>query len=183
MTPMEEVVTVGDGESATPSVPMRPRRGAEQTADPRAGPPKGGPARARPTRPTSPPETGAPTGVEAEAATPVEVRSTHGGEAGLHGPRSPGRLRTKISGKSLQPSLSRGSSHPRALRLPGELPQRRVVVIDENPEIDIQAAREKPPPASPELSEPQEGMTDIGATLDDERGRKRRWRMFRKGGD
>ena len=58
----------------------------------------------------------------------------------------------------------------------------RVVVIEENPEIDIEAAREEPPPA-PGSKEQQEGMTDIGATLDDERGRKRRWRMFRKGGD
>jgi hypothetical protein len=66
---------------------------------------------------------------------------------------------------------------------PGELPQRRVVVIDENPDIDIEAAREKaaPPPGS--TDDEKEGMTDIGATLDDERGRKRRWRMFRKGGD
>jgi chromosome partitioning protein len=66
---------------------------------------------------------------------------------------------------------------------PGELPQRRVVVIDENPEIDIEAGREEPPPAPGSTNEQQEGMTDIGATLDDERGRKRRWRMFRKGDD
>ncbi|HWL90361.1 MAG TPA: ParA family protein, partial [Actinomycetota bacterium] len=65
---------------------------------------------------------------------------------------------------------------------PGELPQRRVVVIDENPDIDIEAGQEEPPPP-PGSSEPREGMADIGATLDDERGRKRRWRMFRKGGD
>ena len=63
---------------------------------------------------------------------------------------------------------------------PGELPQRRVVVIDENSEIDIQGSREVPPPAANEIPE---GMADIGATLDDERGQKRRWRMFRKGGD
>jgi chromosome partitioning protein len=65
---------------------------------------------------------------------------------------------------------------------PGELPQRRVVVIDENSEIDIQGSREVPPP-SPGPNEMQEGMADIGATLDDEKGHKRRWRMFRKGGD
>jgi hypothetical protein len=65
---------------------------------------------------------------------------------------------------------------------PGELPQRRVVVIDENPDIDIEASREEPPPP-PASREHQEGMANIGATLDDERGRKRRWRMFRKGGD
>jgi len=65
---------------------------------------------------------------------------------------------------------------------PGELPQRRVVVIDENPEIDIEASREGFPPPSGS-GEPPEGMADIGATLGDESGRKRRWRMFRKGGD
>jgi chromosome partitioning protein len=64
---------------------------------------------------------------------------------------------------------------------PGELPERRVVVIDENPEIDIEAGREAPPP--PRTEEPEAGMADIGATLDVEKDRKRRWRMFRKGGD
>jgi chromosome partitioning protein len=63
---------------------------------------------------------------------------------------------------------------------PGELPQRRVVVIDEHSEIDIEAGQEAPPPAP---GEKHEGMADIGATLDEEHGKKRRWRMFRKGGD
>jgi hypothetical protein len=63
---------------------------------------------------------------------------------------------------------------------PGELPERRVVVIDEHPDIDIEAGKEEPPPG-PGSQEP--GMADIGTTLDDEKGRKRRWRMFRKGGD
>jgi chromosome partitioning protein len=63
---------------------------------------------------------------------------------------------------------------------PGELPQRRVVVIDGDSDIDIEAGQEAPPlPAE----EHREGMADIGATLDEEQGRKRRWRMFRKGGD
>jgi chromosome partitioning protein len=63
---------------------------------------------------------------------------------------------------------------------PGELPQRRVVVIDENSDIDIEAGQEAPPAPA---GEHREGMADIGATLDEEQGRKRRWRMFRKGGD
>jgi hypothetical protein len=63
---------------------------------------------------------------------------------------------------------------------PGELPQRRVVVIDENSDIDIEAGQEAPPQPS---GEHHHGMADIGATLDEEMGRKRRWRMFRKGGD
>ena len=71
---------------------------------------------------------------------------------------------------------------PSRLVSPGELPERRVVVIDENPDIDIEAGREAPPPP-PRSEEPETGMADIGATLDVEKDRKRRWRMFRKGGD
>jgi hypothetical protein len=63
---------------------------------------------------------------------------------------------------------------------PGELPQQRVVVIDEHSEIDIEAGQEAPPPPP---GEHHEGVADIGATLDEEHGKKRRWRMFRKGGD
>jgi chromosome partitioning protein len=77
-----------------------------------------------------------------------------------------------------EPRVKRPSSPAPA----GELPQRRVVVIDENPDIDIEASREEPPPTSGSR-EQHEGMANIGATLDDDRGRKRRWRMFRKGGD
>jgi chromosome partitioning protein len=65
---------------------------------------------------------------------------------------------------------------------PGELPQQRVVVIDENPEADIEGSREDPA-TPPDAEDQHEGMADIGATLDDEGSRKRRWRMFRKGGD
>ena len=63
---------------------------------------------------------------------------------------------------------------------PGQLPERRVVVIDEHPDIDIDAGKEAPPPPP---GPPEHGMADIGETLDNEKGRKRRWRMFRKGGD
>ena len=55
-----------------------------------------------------------------------------------------------------------------------------MVVIDELSEIDIEAGQEAPPPPP---GEHHEGMADIGATLDEEHGKKRRWRMFRKGGD
>ena len=65
---------------------------------------------------------------------------------------------------------------------PGELPERRVVVIDENRDIDIEAGREEPPPP-PGAEGSEQGMADIGATLDTEKEPKRRWRMFRKGGD
>jgi chromosome partitioning protein len=65
---------------------------------------------------------------------------------------------------------------------PGELPERRVVVIDEEKDLDIKAGQEQPPraPASPDEGS---GMAEIGATLEEDTGKKRRWRMFRKGGE
>jgi chromosome partitioning protein len=82
---------------------------------------------------------------------------------------------------------SRPEPEPRVKRpsrpaAPGELPERRVVVIDEANDIDIRAGQEEPPPP-PGTEEPRPGMSEIGATLEEEPGRKRRWRMFRKGGD
>jgi hypothetical protein len=56
-----------------------------------------------------------------------------------------------------------------------------VVVIDEDAELRA--------PSPPSRTEPEAGSTeshsvaDIGATLEDDDGsRKRRWRLFRKGG-
>jgi chromosome partitioning protein len=67
---------------------------------------------------------------------------------------------------------------------PGHLPERRVVVIDE----DVQG----PAPAEPSRTQSaqapsgpgQPAVADIGETLEDEDdSRKRRWRLFRKGGE
>jgi chromosome partitioning protein len=66
----------------------------------------------------------------------------------------------------------------------GQLPERRVVVIDEN--------HERQAPFSPEgdKADPEAGpapahsVAEIGATLSEGEGsRKRRWRLFRKGGE
>jgi chromosome partitioning protein len=65
---------------------------------------------------------------------------------------------------------------------PGELPERRVVVIDEEQDLDIKAGQEQPPRA-PSGPDEGSGMAEIGATLEEDTGKKRRWRMFRKGGD
>jgi chromosome partitioning protein len=65
---------------------------------------------------------------------------------------------------------------------PEHLPERRVVVIDE----DAEPASSRPAPegsADDEPTSPQ-GVTSIGATLEEEEGHgKRRWRLFRKGGE
>ena len=72
---------------------------------------------------------------------------------------------------------------PSSPALPGHLPERRVVVIDNDADIDIRAGQEPPPPqhsAAPE----QAAMANIGATLEENGGRKRRWRrLFGKGGE
>jgi hypothetical protein len=59
---------------------------------------------------------------------------------------------------------------------PGHLPERRVVVIDE----DVEGAA--PASGRAGVSQPKDDPT-IGATLADEDGQKRRWRLFRKGGE
>jgi hypothetical protein len=65
---------------------------------------------------------------------------------------------------------------------PGHLPARRVVVIDENADLGRPAGGSG---AGPERRAPAEPDTpSIGATLHDEDdGTKRRWRLFRKGGE
>ena len=69
---------------------------------------------------------------------------------------------------------------------PGHLPERRVVVIDERAEAELTTTPTPvPPQGHAEPPEAPEGASEaIGATLDDERPprRKRRWRLFRKGG-
>ncbi len=74
---------------------------------------------------------------------------------------------------------------PRAAVAPGQLPERRVVVIAEDSEIDIEAAKEplvQVPNGSVSVEEGR-AAADIGGTLQDEGGSpKRRWRLFRKGG-
>jgi hypothetical protein len=63
--------------------------------------------------------------------------------------------------------------------VPGELPERRVVVIDED--ADLGTAGADRPAIS---SDPRRAGEEIGATLhDDDEGQKRRWRLFRKGGE
>jgi chromosome partitioning protein len=66
---------------------------------------------------------------------------------------------------------------------PGHLPERRVVVIDDDADIDIRAGQEPPPPPHSVASE-QPAMANIGATLEENGGRKRRWRrLFGMGGE
>jgi chromosome partitioning protein len=71
---------------------------------------------------------------------------------------------------------------PRQVLAPGRLPERRVVVIGEDAEIDIEAAREPMVQVPQRVGPPVDRASDIGETLQDEDAPKRRWRLFRKGG-
>jgi chromosome partitioning protein len=71
---------------------------------------------------------------------------------------------------------------PRQVLAPGRLPERRVVVIGEDAEVDIEAAREPLVQVPQRVGPPVDRASDIGETLQDEDAPKRRWRLFRKGG-
>jgi chromosome partitioning protein len=71
---------------------------------------------------------------------------------------------------------------PRQGLTPGRLPERRVVMIGEDAEIDIEAAREPMVQVPQRVGPPVDRASDIGETLQDEDAPKRRWRLFRKGG-
>jgi hypothetical protein len=71
---------------------------------------------------------------------------------------------------------------PRQVLAPGRLPERRVVVIGEDAEVDIEAAREPLVQVPQRVGQPVDRASDIGETLQDEDAPKRRWRLFRKGG-
>jgi len=71
---------------------------------------------------------------------------------------------------------------PRQVLAPGRLPERRVVVIGEDAEIDIEAGREPLVQVPQRVGPPVDRASDIGETLQDEDAPKRRWRLFRKGG-
>ena len=84
-----------------------------------------------------------------------------------------------------EPPQTRRPPEPRTTQTatpPEHLPERRVVVIDE----DAEPASSRPAPRGSDDDEPAspQGGASIGATLEEEEGHgKRRWRLFRKGGE
>ncbi len=73
-----------------------------------------------------------------------------------------------------------GRVRPVADGVPGELPQRRVVVIDEQADLTAGA----PGRSGADPAKPGEPAAAIGETLrDEDEGQRRRWRLFRKGGE
>ena len=73
---------------------------------------------------------------------------------------------------------------PRSPAPPGHLPERRVVVIDEDAEYPAPSTSEASEGSASDEEVAGRASADIGATLEDENGEpKRRWRLFRKGGE
>jgi hypothetical protein len=64
---------------------------------------------------------------------------------------------------------------------PAHLPERRVVVIDEDAQLRTSSRPTSEGIADEPVSQP--AVASIGATLEEEGHGKRRWRLFRKGGE
>jgi chromosome partitioning protein len=173
MAPMEDVVRVEEVR------PLSDRDGAGEQDEPSSE--KDEPAEDRSAHPSAMPLEAEPEreDVEPEAAPSMEVAPTVKPEPA---PRPEAQLSDEELWEEPPAQPESRVKPPSSPAPPGELPQRRVVVIDENSEVDIQGSRDVPP-RSPGSNGMREGIADIGATLDDERSHKRRWRMFRKGGD
>jgi chromosome partitioning protein len=131
---------------------------------------------ARPEQP--PPESGPPV----KAETPTEpVLATDA----LPAPPAPDVAHAEDGQWEDAARTERKVRPPRAAVAPGKLPERRVVVIAEDSEIDIEAAKEPlvQVPNGRVSAEDGRAAADIGGTLQDEReSPKRRWRLFRKVG-
>jgi chromosome partitioning protein len=150
-------------------------------------------SRAEASSPSSQPESQPPEAADRSEPEPVrEVEVTPEPEVreaeGLPAPPAPEGVRTEPEADIWEdPSTSaeRRVRPPSATVAPGTLPERRVVVIGEDPEIDIEAGQEPLVQTQNGRVSPQghEPVADIGGTLQDEGDSpKRRWRLFRKGG-
>jgi chromosome partitioning protein len=124
--------------------------------------------------------------LEAEAAEPRELEEIPSIPETL-GEATPVADEDDVWEEVDEPSAPRSRvSPPRSPAPPGHLPERRVVVIDED-------AADYVTPSEPDASratsgesdvDPRQAVADIGATLEDEGELpKRRWRLFRKGGE
>ena len=83
---------------------------------------------------------------------------------------------------SSEPPQARQQRPSPAQAPPGHLPERRVVVIDEDAEPQASSRPTSRVAADDEPDSPP-AVASIGATLEEEGHGKRRWRLFRKGGE
>jgi chromosome partitioning protein len=159
-------------EIQVPNVPMEE---AELPTPPRV---KEGPASRRPAQPPPP---ASPKPVKAQASPPADEEDIWEDLADETIPPSEPssadaveRSQPRSDGSSSTAPPTGGSSERR--------PERRVVVIDENADLGTPSRSRSADPASTEPAPPP-AVAAIGATLEEEGHGKRRWRLFRKGGE
>ena len=89
----------------------------------------------------------------------------------------PGRAAPDADDEIWEAPEPTGKVRPAPQPVAGSVPDRRVVVIDEDAELGGGAPVPNPGGSVAERAE------SIGATLHDDDGQRRRWRLFRKGGE
>ncbi len=115
----------------------------------------------------SPPPAAAP----AEATAPTEVPAPP-----MEAPRPPA-AETGVEDEIWETPEADAKVRPAPRPVSGSASERRVVVIDEDAELGGATPTPKPGGSVNERAE------SIGATLNDDDGGRRRWRLFRKGGE
>jgi chromosome partitioning protein len=174
-TPEDLEVSAAAAEAAAPVAPVEPVEAAPLAVEPVEPPPAEAP---------SAPDTAPRTEVPAPVSTPPPASTPPLADTASSRPLVPSEDEEIWEEADRAPEAKvRAPSGPVQ---PGHLPERRVVVIDEQAEAALTTTPTPVPPqghAEPPET-PDEASRSIGATLDDERpgGRKRRWRLFRKGG-
>jgi chromosome partitioning protein len=149
-------------EAPEPKVEQAPQQKVETQAPPKAKP-----------KPTPKPETQAPTKAQANP-TPQPTQTRKSAPVPV-----PGGDDDEIWESAPDAPRVRPVDTPE----PGHLPERRVVVIDENADLRGPVSGSGTGPEH-RAGEPDAPAPSIGATLHDEDdGSKRRWRLFRKGGE
>ena len=175
---VEEAEAEVEAESVAPEVPVEKTEPSPLSDVKERPPPRRAPAQATPKRPKPHvvPSAADEEDIWEDLADDTVPRS----EPPRTGATSPAMAPSTASASSAHPPES--ESRPESASRPERRPERRVVVIDENAELE---ASSRPTSQGAATSEPASSpaVAAIGATLEEEGHTKRRWRLFRKGGE
>ena len=133
----------------------------------------------RPPAPAQPAPEGAEPSAAASATTRPEATGSAGGRQAAASPPTAQAPAPDEDDDLWEPAETDrpGRVRPVADAQPGQLPSRRVVVIEDQPQVDKPADRQDAP------DQGAERWSGIGSTLRQDEGQRRRWRLFRKGGE
>ena len=175
--PAMVVPTLGSDLPSTPEVDLEPESPTPEPAATAAEPlahaaPAEPPAQAAPAEPTEPPTQAR----EPEPEPPTEQAAS---PAQTPAPQPAAAEDDDELWESSESEI--GRVRPVADAVPGELPQRRVVVIDETADLAAGGGGRR---GGSDPANPDKPSAAIGGTLrDEDEGQRRRWRLFRKGGE